>query len=437
MIFNKYSKPIYWNKCSTIDQENLLKRPANQYSASIYQDVSNILDQVLQNGDQALIKFNFDFDRIHIKQLKIPSSKIIDSGKYLTQTVKEAISSAIKNITLFHQSQNFSQINLEILSGVHCTQIIRPIHTIGLYIPGGFTPLPSTVMMLGIPARIAQCSRVILCSPPPIANVILYTAKLCGINEIYQVGGSQAIAAMGFGTQSIPKVNKIFGPGNIWVTEAKRQINYRPNGVCIDMLAGPSEVLIIADNTANPVFIAADLLSQAEHGPSSHVILVTTDINIANQTQQELYKQAQKLPRINIIQQALIHSRIIIANNIEECFVISNKYAPEHLIMQIQNASDYIKYILNAGSVFLGHWSPEAIGDYASGTNHVLPTYGHAVAISGLGVTDFQKRISIQEITQEGLQNLSATVTILTKVEKLQAHEYAVKHRIKYIQGKL
>lgn len=435
MLFNKHLIPIYWNQCSLSEQENLLKRPAHQCSAHISQDVSNILDQVLQYGDQALIKFNLHFDQVHTIQLKIPLPTINQSEKKLSDIIKQAIHLAMKNITLFHQSQNFSKINLEISPGVYCKQIIRPINNIGLYIPGGLAPLPSTVMMLGIPARIAQCHRVILCSPPPISDVILYTAKLCGINEIYQIGGSQAIAAMGFGTESIPKVDKIFGPGNIWVTEAKRQISYRTNRVMIDMLAGPSEILIIADHTANPIFIAADMLSQAEHGVDSHVILITPNINIANSTQQELYKQSKKLSRIHIINKALIHSRIIITNNIKECFSISNNYAPEHLIIQTQNSSTYLQYITNAGSIFLGHWSPESAGDYASGTNHVLPTYGHAVSTSGLGVTDFQKRISVQELTQKGLLNLSSTIITLAKTEQLQAHEYAIKHRISYIKG--
>lgn len=430
MNINKYLLPIYWNKCSPSEQATILNRPIHKRTHDIRSNVKNILNQVFLNKDHALIKFNADFDDFYDTQLKISYEKISNAGNKLSNKIKQAISFAMNNITQFHQLQYFKNIDLQIIAGVHCTQIIRPISTVGLYIPGGLTPLPSTVMMLGIPAKIAQCSRIILCSPPPISEIILYTAKLCDIKEIYQVGGSQAIAAMGFGTESIPKVDKIFGPGNIWVTEAKRQINYRNNGVSIDMLAGPSEVLIISDNTANPKFIAADLLSQAEHGPESHVILVTTSINIAYQTQKELHKQLQFLPRIDIINQALTHAKIIVTNNIMECFSISNSYAPEHLILQIQNPSIHLKHITNAGSIFLGHWSPESAGDYASGTNHVLPTYGHAVSISGLGVTDFQKRIFVQELTQEGLLKLSPTITTLAQVEQLQAHQYAVTYRI-------
>lgn len=434
MTSRKNIQPIYWNKCSISEQIALLQRPSNKDSQKIIQKVTNILDQVLQYGDQALIELNFKLDHIQITQLKIPLSKIINSGEKLSETIKQSIHSAMHNITLFHKSQHFSNVDIEIMTGVNCKQIIRPINTIGLYVPGRLVPLPSTVMMLGIPARIAQCNRIILCSPPPISNIILYVAKLCGINDIYQIGGSQAIAAMGFGTESIPKVDKIFGPGNIWVTEAKRQISCKPNGVSIDMLAGPSEVLIIADHTANPIFIAADLLSQAEHGPHSQVILVTPDTKIAENTQQELNKQIQTLSHIDVINQSLIHSRIFIVDNIQECFSISNSYAPEHLMIQMRNASNYLKYVINAGSVFLGHWSPEAAGDYASGPNHVLPTYGHAISMSGLGVTDFQKRILVQELTQEGLLNLSPTITTLSKIEQLKAHEHAIQHRIDYIK---
>lgn len=435
MIKNDVLTPIYWNHCSPSEQLNLLKRPIyKKTKTDIYRNVKNILNQVYLNGDNALIKFNLLFDQHKTTYLKIPLKIINNAKDNLSNEIKTSINMAFNNITKFHQAQYFSSIDLEIIPGVRCQQIIRPINTVGLYVPGGLSALPSTVMMLGIPAKIAQCKRVILCSPPPISNIILYTAQLCNIQEIYQIGGSQAIAAMGFGTESIPKVNKIFGPGNIWVTEAKRQILYETNTVDIDMLAGPSEILIIADETANPIFIAADLLSQAEHGPDSHVILITTDINIANKTRQELFKQIQKLSRVNVINQSLIHGRIIITNNMQECFTISNNYAPEHLVLQIHNATNYLRYITNAGSIFLGNWSPESAGDYASGTNHVLPTYGHAATISGLGVTDFQKRIFVQELNQKGLLTLSQTIITLAKIERLQAHEYSIIHRLNYIK---
>lgn len=434
MISHKHPISIYWNNCSKYEQKTLLIRPINNKLNDIYTNVKNILTQVYNEGDRAVFKFNLDFDNIQTKKLQIPNEIIMSAGHNLSNDIKKAIHTAIANITRFHQAQHYSEVILETFPGVYCQQIIRPLNIVGLYIPGGTAPLLSTVMMLGIPARIAKCKRVILCSPPPIPDVIIYTAQLCGIDEIYQVGGSQAIAAMGFGTESIPKVDKIFGPGNAWVTEAKRQINFTPNGASIDMLAGPSEILIIADNTANPIFIAADFLSQAEHGPDSHMILVTPHAYIAEQTKHEIHKQLHILPRNNIINHALLNSRIIITDNLMECFSISNNYAPEHLLIQIENASDYLHHIINAGSIFLGNWSPETAGDYASGPNHVLPTYGRAVTTSGLGVIDFQKRISVQRLTKNGLLQLSPTITKLTQIEQLKAHEYAITHRINYIK---
>lgn len=434
MIFNNNLMTIYWNNCSQKEKKRILSRPINNNLKNIYKNVKKILTQVLQYGDRALIQFNLDLDHIHTAQLQIQPEVIIDAGKNLSIKIKKAIHIAMTNITKYHQKQHLPEKKFETTPGVYFQQIIRPLNTIGLYIPGGKTPLPSTVMMLGIPADIAQCKRIIICSPPPIPEIIIYTARLCGIQEIYQVGGSQAIAAMGFGTESIPKVDKIFGPGNAWVTEAKRQIFLKSNGVDIDMLAGPSEILIIADDTANPVFIAADLLSQAEHGPDSHVILISPDINIIEQTKKELYTQLQTLPRKKIITQALQHSRMIVTNDIIECFSISNNYAPEHLVIQIKNAKNYLKYVTNAGSIFIGHWSPGSAGDYASGSNHVLPTYGYAITKSGLGVTDFQKRISVQQLTQNGLLKLSSTIKTLAKIEQLEAHEHAITHRINYIK---
>lgn len=434
MISKKNIKTVYWNNCSQKERILLLNRPTNNNLKNIYINVENILNKVLKYGDHALMQFNLELDHIQTKKLKIQSEIITQSEKYIPKKIKNAINIAMSNIKRYHQKQHLPEIKLETIPGVHCKQIIRPLNIVGLYIPGGITPLPSTVMMLGIPAQIAQCKRIILCSPPPIPKIIIYTAQLCGIKEIYQVGGSQAIAAMGFGTESIPKVNKIFGPGNAWVTEAKRQIHLKTNGTDIDMLAGPSEIFIIADETANPIFIAADLLSQAEHGSDSHVILASPNANIIEKTKLELYTQIKILPRKKIITQALQNSRMIVTNNIIECFDISNDYAPEHLIIQTKNASHYLKYVTNAGSIFLGNWSPESAGDYASGPNHVLPTYGYAITKSGLNVIDFQKRISVQQLTKDGLLKLSSTIQTLTKVEQLKAHEYAIKYRIDYIK---
>ena len=312
------------------------------------------------------------------------------------------------------------------MPGIRCEQVTRPIEAVGLYIPGGTAPLFSTVLMLGIPARIAGCSKVILCSPPPVADPILCAARLCGIEEIYQVGGAQAIAAMAFGTETVPAVSKIFGPGNAYVTEAKRQVSRRADGAAIDMPAGPSEVLVIADQDADPAFVAADLLSQAEHGPDSQVVLLTPSKDLAARVAAEAARQLAELPRREIAEKSLSASRLIVVKDLEECCRVSNRYAPEHLIIQSKNARDLVPLINNAGSVFLGEWSPESGGDYATGTNHVLPTYGCAAAYSSLGLADFTKRMTIQEMSAEGFSGLAETIAILAHAEQLDAHRNAV-----------
>ncbi|SPW26066.1 Histidinol dehydrogenase [Edwardsiella tarda] len=306
--------------------------------------------------------------------------------------------------------------------------------TIGLYIPGGSAPLLSTVLMLGIPARVAACRRVILCSPPPIDPAILYAASLCGINEIFQVGGAQAIAAMAYGSESIPRVDKIFGPGNAYVTEAKRQVSQQVQGPAIDMPAGPSEVLVIADEYANPAFIAADLLSQAEHGPDSQVILLTPDTGLAQQVAEQVEAQLVRLPRAAIARQALAQSRLIVTDSLADCVAISNRYGPEHLIIQTRDAAAWVDGITSAGSVFLGDWSPESVGDYASGTNHVLPTYGYTATHSSLGVADFQKRMTVQQLSPAGLLALAPTVEVMAQAERLDAHSNAVSLRVAAIR---
>ena len=300
----------------------------------------------------------------------------------------------------------------------------------GLYIPGGSAPLPSTVLMLGVPAQIAGCRKVVLCSPPPIADEILYVAKLCKIDEVYNVGGGQAVAAMAYGTESVAKVDKIFGPGNAYVTEAKRQVSNDFRGAAIDMPAGPSEVLVIADETADADFIAADLLSQAEHGPDSQVVLVTPSPVVADQVTEAVQKQLKELSRANIAQQALASSLIIIAESITQAIAISNFYGPEHLIVQTKNPRELLPLLDNAGSIFLGDWSPESAGDYASGTNHVLPTYGYTKTYSSLGLADFSKRMTVQELTADGLKGLAPTVVTMAEAEGLDAHKRAVTIRV-------
>lgn len=427
---------ILWNKCSDKKQQTLLQRPITNKINNIYQTVNNILDQVQQKGDYALQMLTLKFDKLKINQLNISNSNIVHAKNKLSSETKNAIKIAKNNITRFHIAQKTKKIKIETFPGVICRQITKPLTSVGLYIPGKSAPLVSTVLMLGVPATIANCKRIILCSPPPISDEILYAAKLCNIQEIYQIGGAQAIAAMGFGTESIKKVDKIFGPGNIWVTEAKRQISQKLYGPSIDMLAGPSEILIIADNTANPKFIAADLLSQAEHGANSQVILLTPTIEIAHEVKNEISNQLIYLSNAKTINKSLYYSRIIITNNLKECINISNYYGPEHLSIQTKNPQYLLKQITNAGSIFIGDWSPEAAGDYASGTNHILPTYGYTKTHSSLGVIDFQKRITIQKISKNGLLNLAPIIETLAQIEGLTGHKNAITLRINTIREK-
>ncbi|MCG3460361.1 histidinol dehydrogenase [Xenorhabdus bovienii] len=421
---------IRWQECPPEQQKALLTRPAVAASEDISRTVKQILETVKANGDEALREFSQRFDKTTIDAISLSTSEINAAANRLTPEIKQAMQQAMNNIRLFHEAQKPAVIEVETLPGVHCQQVTRPIDSVGLYIPGGSAPLPSTVLMLGTPASIAKCRKVILCSPPPIADEILYAAQLCGINEIFQVGGAQAIAAMAFGTESVPKVDKIFGPGNAWVTEAKRQVSQRFDGAAIDMPAGPSEVLIIADSGANPAFTAADLLSQAEHGPDSQVVLVTPDETFAEQVIREIETQLVALPRQQIAIQALQSSRIIVTDDLAQCVAISNQYGPEHLIIQTRQPEQLVEQITSAGSIFLGDWSPESAGDYASGTNHVLPTYGYTSTYSSLGLADFLKRMTVQQLTPQGLRSLAPIIETLAQAEQLTAHKNAVTLRI-------
>ncbi|MCX8711987.1 histidinol dehydrogenase [Gilliamella sp. B2969] len=423
-------KISYWQQCSDKQQQALLMRPAIAASDTISQAVTTILEQVKQDGDKALIALSNKFDKVQIKQIKLTEAEIKAATARVNQELKQAMQLAVSNIKKFHQAQVKPVINVETMPGINCQLVTRPIDSVGLYIPGGSAPLFSTVLMLATPAKIAGCRKVILCSPPPIADEILYAAELCGISEIYQLGGAQAIAAMAFGTESVPKVDKLFGPGNAFVTEAKRQVSQRLDGAAIDMPAGPSEVLVIADSLANPAFIAADLLSQAEHGPDSQVVLLTPDEKIAQAVSTEVDKQLSTLSRHEIAQKALQESRLIVTKDLEECVTISNRYGPEHLIIQTRNADDLVDKINSAGSIFLGDWSPESAGDYASGTNHVLPTYGYTATYSSLGLADFQKRMTVQKLTQEGLKEIGHAVELMAEAEQLTAHKQAVSLRL-------
>ncbi len=395
--------------------------------------VSQIFAEVQQDGDTALKKYTLLFDKVELDTFKVDSELITQASRSIKKSLKEAIQLAKANIEKFHTAQKETVNIIETMPGVNCWRESRPIEKVGIYIPGGTAPLFSTVLMLGIPAKLAGCKEIILCTPPDengnINPAILYAAHLVGIKSIFSVGGIQAIAALTFGTQTIPKVDKLFGPGNPYVTAAKQMAqNY---GLAIDMPAGPSEVLIIADKTANPAFVAADLLSQAEHGIDSQVILVSDDESIVSQTIVQLNYQADVLPRKDIVERALVHSKAIVFKNIADCLEFSNLYAPEHLILAVDNARNLIVDVSQAGSVFLGNYSCESAGDYASGTNHTLPTNGYARNYSGVSLDSFVKKITFQELTAQGIQNIGPAIELMAQAEQLMAHKNAVSIRLK------
>ncbi|HCG6404067.1 TPA: histidinol dehydrogenase [Vibrio parahaemolyticus] len=423
-------RTVVWQSLSEEQQDAILERPAIAEGANITAAVADVIAKVRTQGDAALLELTEKFDRVKPESIRVPSKEINAASERLSAEMKQALEQAYSNIAKFHKAQKPQPIKVETQPGVMCEQVTRPIQKVGLYIPGGSAPLPSTVLMLGVPAKIAGCRKVVLCSPPPIADEILYVAKLCGIDEVYNAGGGQAVAAMAYGTKSVSKVDKIFGPGNAYVTEAKRQVSNDFRGAAIDMPAGPSEVLVIADETADPDFIAADLLSQAEHGPDSQVVLVTPSPIVADQVTDAVQRQLKALSRADIAQKALASSLIIISESITQAVSISNYYGPEHLIVQTKNPRELLPLLDNAGSIFLGDWSPESAGDYASGTNHVLPTYGYTRTYSSLGLADFSKRMTVQELSAEGLQNLAPTVVTMAEAEGLDAHKRAVTIRV-------
>ncbi|EGR1577486.1 histidinol dehydrogenase [Vibrio parahaemolyticus] len=423
-------RTVVWQSLSEEQQDAILERPAIAEGANITAAVADVIAKVRTQGDAALLELTEKFDRVKPESIRVPSKEINAASERLSAEMKQALEQAYSNIAKFHKAQKPQPIKVETQPGVMCEQVTRPIQKVGLYIPGGSAPLPSTVLMLGVPAKIAGCRKVVLCSPPPIADEILYVAKLCGIDEVYNVGGGQAVAAMAYGTKSVSKVDKIFGPGNAYVTEAKRQVSNDFRGAAIDMPAGPSEVLVIADETADPDFIAADLLSQAEHGPDSQVVLVTPSPIVADQVTDAVQRQLKALSRADIAQKALASSLIIISESITQAVSISNYYGPEHLIVQTKKPRELLPLLDNAGSIFLGDWSPESAGDYASGTNHVLPTYGYTRTYSSLGLADFSKRMTVQELSAEGLQNLAPTVVTMAEAEGLDAHKRAVTIRV-------
>ncbi len=430
-----------WAQLNPTEQAKLLSRPALADSQALSKTVTDIIEQVKQQGDKALLAFTERFDGVKLTSLRFNDESLSSFAGQIKPEVKWAIDQAYANIKAFHQAQYPEDVVVETTPGVVCELKHAPLASVGLYIPGGTAPLPSTVLMLGATAQVAGCARKVICTPPNkkgnVAVEILYAATLCGIDEIYLVGGAQAIAALALGTESIIKVDKIFGPGNSYVTEAKQQVSLIPAGPAIDMPAGPSEVLVIADAHANPVFVAADLLSQAEHGNDSQAVLVSSSDELIKAVKHQVTLQLTTLSRKTIAEKAVQHSRYILTNNIEQAYEVSNAYAPEHLIVQVENARDSLDKLTNAGSIFVGQWSPESAGDYASGTNHVLPTYGYARNYSSLGLADFMRRYTVQELSYQGLKNIGNAIMDLADAEGLDAHKQAVALRLspKYLQN--
>ncbi|MEI6554863.1 MAG: histidinol dehydrogenase [Paludibacter sp.] len=411
--------------------QQILKRPVFDTS-TLFDTVQEILDDVSKRGDKALNEITLRFDKVKIDSFEVTKQEIDEAEKQISINLKQAIEMARRNIWKFHSEQQHKDNEIQTSPGVYCWQKAVAIEKVGLYVPGGTAPLFSTVLMLAVPAEIADCKEIVLCTPPDkegkIHPAILYAAKVAGVHRIFKVGGSQAIAAMAYGTETVPKVYKIFGPGNQYVTAAKQLVSLRD--VAIDMPAGPSEVEVIADETAIPEFVAADLLSQAEHGADSQAILITVSEKIIEPVLEQIDIQLEQLPRKEIAKKALANSKIILVKTLEEAVEMTNEYAPEHLIISTRYHNGVAANIVNAGSVFLGNYSPESAGDYASGTNHTLPTNGYAKAYNGVNLDSFVRKITFQQITKEGLTNLSNAITFMAETEELQAHSNAVKIRL-------
>jgi histidinol dehydrogenase len=428
-------KTYSYNQLSNDELDGLCQRPKMDFK-SIFSTVGPIIDSIEKEGNAAVNRYTQKFDGVTPDPLTVdPGQKEVE----LDSTVKEAIDTAFENIRRFHEAQLPESLEVETMPGVRCQRMARPIENVGLYVPGGTAILPSTLMMLGIPAMLAGCSTIVVATPPKadgnIADEILYLAQKIGATTLLKAGGAQAISAMALGTESVSKVDKIFGPGNQYVTAAKMMLQNSEAQIAIDMPAGPSEVLVIADDSAKPHFVAADLLSQAEHGADSQVVLVATEAFDLEACETALEQQLADLPRQNVARKATEQSYSIVVENLEDAFAFSNRYAPEHLIVQCRQPDQWTDQIINTGSVFLGPWTPESAGDYASGTNHTLPTYGYARMYSGVSVDSFLKQITVQQITEEGLQKLGPTIEKLAELEELQAHKSAVSIRINELKN--
>lgn len=411
--------------------KELLKRP-QMNNETLFSSVQSVLDNVRVNGDKAVLSYTEQFDGVSLSALEVSKDEITEALSKIDPQLKQAIEMARRNIWKFHSEQQFETKEIQTSPGVVCWQKAIAIEKVGLYIPGGNAPLFSTVLMLGIPASIAECKEIILCTPPDkdgkVHPAVLYAAQVAGVHRIFKIGGTQAIAAMAYGTESVPKVYKIFGPGNQYVTAAKQLVSLKD--VAIDMPAGPSEVEVLADESAHPSFVAADLLSQAEHGVDSQSILITVSEKLIEQVQEEILHQLETLPKAEFVRRSLEHSKLILVRNLEEAVEMTNEYAPEHLIIATRYYRGVAENIINAGSVFLGNFTPESAGDYASGTNHTLPTNGYAKAYSGVNLDSFVRKVTFQEISREGLTNLSNAIILMAENEELQAHSNAVKLRL-------
>lgn len=425
---------VDWTTLDEVARSLVLQRPAVQLSDSIRERVSEIVNRVRTEGDSALLGFAAELDGARLDSLRVDADEVKAAAAELSADARQAIATAIANVTRFHAAQDAAPIRVETVPGVVCERISKPLRAVGLYVPAGTAPLPSTAIMLAVPSGIAGCPVRVMCTPPrPDGRAdpaVVTAAWACGIREIYKAGGAQAIAAMAYGTATVPKVVKIFGPGNAWVTAAKTLVAADPAGAALDMPAGPSEVMVIADRDANPRFVALDLLSQAEHGPDSHVVLVCTDRILVSAVQAEIDHALPRLPRRDTIRTALTHAVAVIVPTLADAVTVANDYAPEHLILQTAEPRALAAGVDTAGSVFIGEWTPESVGDYCSGTNHVLPTYGYARAYSGLSVADFQRRMTLQEATLPGLRTLAPTVRTLAQLEGLDAHAQAVATRL-------
>ncbi len=427
-------KRLDWNALDEASRRDALARPAQSRADDLRRGVEQIIASVRTGGDTALLELSKKYDHCTLDAIEVSEAEFDEAEAALAPELKAAIHEAAERIEIFHRAVAPQSVGVDTAPGVRVERVLRPISRVGLYVPAGSAPLPSTALMLGVPARIAGCREVVLCSPARADGrcdeAVLYVARITGVHKVFKLGGAQAIAAMAYGTVSVPKCDKLFGPGNSWVTEAKVQVSGDPDGAAIDMPAGPSEVLVIADADANPAFVAADLLSQAEHGPDSQVILLSPSVEMLDRVAGEVDRQCAALPRNAIAAQALAQSRLIKVDSLAQAIEVSNRYAPEHLILQVAKPRDLLESIDSAGSIFLGAWTPESLGDYCSGSNHVLPTYGYARSYSGVSVASFQKQITVQEATPEGLRAIGPCAGTLAAAEQLEAHRRAVTMRL-------